>query len=399
MKILHYSPVYAPAWKYGGTPVFVTNLCEGLVKAGADVTVYTSMAGVDEKDPVGPGCSVENGVSVHRFDQDFGMGIQCSGMKRAVRKNAGNFDIVHVTGIWQPTTSAACNATNQAGVPYVISAQGSLGPYSWKQKTLKKLLYYALYEKKNLRGSSGFVLASEMEAQESLKFTAGRPCQIAPNGLKLEHWQSLGPMETQNWRQTHGIPLDVPILLNAGRLHHKKGLEILPSILSRIRDQPWVMVFIGRDDDGTGAKLKKAFHQFGLTTRVFFLEQCAPAALAAAYSAANLFLLPSLHENFANVAIEALSCGCPVVLSPDVGVGSSLISSGGAKILTRHPASWADFISTALRVPSLARGNELSLWTKSRFDTLSASKLMLGFYEQILSGRSPKLGGSKLLSK
>jgi len=390
MRILHYTPIYAPAWKWGGPVVSVTNLCEGLAAIGADVTVYTSTAGIDQNEAVKPGLSVENGVSIHRFDHDSGMGIRSAGMKRAAMLHAADFDLVHVTGIWQPTTSVACRAAFQAGVPYVMSLRGSLGPYSWKQKTVKKILYYALYERRNLKGASGFHLTSEMEAIECRRFISDRPSAIIPNGLKLKDWQVLNPAETQSWKTAHGMPAHTPILLNVGRLHHKKGLEVLPSILDRIRDRPWLMVFIGRDDDGTGAKLEKLFRQAGLSERVRILDQCEPAVLASAYSAASLFLLPSRHENFANVAIEALSCGCPVLLSTEVGVGPELLPSGGAKILSRQPELWADCISASLDGASLTRGAELSLWAKSRFDTLNTSKRMLEFYQRILNGRSCK---------
>ena len=48
MQILHFLPVYVPAWQFGGPILSVSRLCEGLVSQGAQVRVITTNAGLPE---------------------------------------------------------------------------------------------------------------------------------------------------------------------------------------------------------------------------------------------------------------------------------------------------------------------------------------------------------------
>ena len=50
------------------------------------------------------------------------------------------------------------------------------------------------------------------------------------------------------------------------------------------------------------------------------------------------FLLPSRHENFGNVVIEALACGCSLIISDKVGVAADLIEYPSVKVLPNEHA-------------------------------------------------------------
>ena len=51
MRLLHFLPVYAPAWQFGGPVLSVSRLCEGLAAAGAEVEVITTNAGLPDWPP------------------------------------------------------------------------------------------------------------------------------------------------------------------------------------------------------------------------------------------------------------------------------------------------------------------------------------------------------------
>jgi glycosyltransferase involved in cell wall biosynthesis len=303
LKILHYIAVYAPAWKFGGPVLSVSQLSEGLVSLGHEVEVFTSNAGLDPQLelPLNQ-ATIRNGVKVSYFAQATGIGINCPGMEESVTARAKEFDIIHVTGVWQRTSGAACIAAKKHCVPYIISPRGALGPYSWRQKTLKKLAYYLWQERFNVINATSIHYTSKQELEECqwLKLP-GQPF-IIPNGINTKFWQP-AINEAKEWRKSNKINEDEFVLLNVGRLHHKKGLDLLPQILVSLRHLNWRMVFVGGDDDGTQEKLKQAFQSANLLDRVLFLERCEPQQLLAVYTAANLFVLPSRHENFGNVVI------------------------------------------------------------------------------------------------
>ena len=57
MRLLHFLPVYAPAWQFGGPVLSVSRLCEGLAAAGAEVEV---MAGQPNGVNINEGCGSEH---------------------------------------------------------------------------------------------------------------------------------------------------------------------------------------------------------------------------------------------------------------------------------------------------------------------------------------------------
>ena len=387
MKILHYIPVYAPAWQFGGPILSVSQLCEGLVSLGHQVEVFTSNAGLENN----PGIIsnrpiVNNGVTVTYFPTAVGVGgIHSPGMEEAVKERVKEFNLVHITGIWQPTSYAACQAAKAFNIPYIVSLRGALCPYSWSQKTFKKALYYLWRERWNVNNATAIHYTAQQEFEECRWLNLpGKPI-IIPNGLDTNFWQP-NPSGAKEWRREQGFKEDEFLLLNIGRLHHKKGLDLLPPVLEKIRDLEWKMIFIGGDDDGTKNKLVREFKSLNLLDRVRFLPKCEPKELCAIYSACNLFVLPSHHENFGNVVIEALACGCPVMISDKVGIHREIQEAGMGWTLERNTMDWADKLRELLLSPSLSqeivmRSRE---WVELNFSIDKTSKAMLSFYRTII---------------
>ena len=117
----------------------------------------------------------------------------------------------------------------------------------------------------------------------------------------------------------------------------------------QLRDISWQIVFIGRDDDGTGLLLRRAFEIFGLTDRCRWLNPLSAYQLLAPYNAADVLLLPSRHENFGNVSIEALACGCGALVSSFVGAAESIIECPGSYVVKNRSVSrWASTLRPLL---------------------------------------------------
>jgi len=345
MKILHYTPAYPPAWKTGGPVRSVSQICEGLAALGHDVTVLTTNVELEDNLDIVPGRPQErNGVKVTYFSMKKGLsGIRSADLEATVRKRVAEFDLVHVTGVWQPTSMAACRAAKKAGVPYVISPRGALGDYSWTQKPWKKIPYWWLYERKNCCDAAVMHYTTIMEEMECRRFKLPGQSALIPNSVGLGFW-TYDADAAQRWRSKNNIPVDMKLLLNAGRLHHKKGLDLLPEALAGLTDSNWKMIFVGSDDDGTKGALITEFNKRGLSERILFIDTIPPEELRALYSAADLFLLPSRHENFGNVVIEALSCRCPVIISDHVGVAEDLTEYEEVTVLANDSAQWSAVI-------------------------------------------------------
>lgn len=368
MKILQFSAIYAPAWKWGGPPRSVSNLAEGLAANGHEVTVFTTDAGLEADIDLMRGRPVlRNGVSVTYFPAHFNMlGLAAPALAAAIQDQASRFDVIHFSGVWQPTFPAAGKAARRAGVPYVVSPRGMLGPYSFTQGRLKKFIYWRLVERAHLRRAAALHATSAMEYEELSALLPGVPVFNVPNAIDTAAWRR-DERAAAEWRARHGIAPEIPVFLASGRLHHKKGLEFLAEALAHVpAGQDWRMVFAGPDEDGTKAKLEAGFAAMGLRDRVVFCGQCDTRELTILYSAADALLFPSRHENFGNVAVEALACGCPVVLSDGVGAAGALAKLPGVKVVKRDAKEWGTAVKALIA--------ECAMWAGRRAELANAAE-------------------------
>jgi glycosyltransferase involved in cell wall biosynthesis len=147
-------------------------------------------------------------------------------------------------------------------------------------------------------------------------------CTVIPNALDTEQFQ---PREQGAARKLLGIPADSAVILFladwAGE--KRKGFDLLVEALKPFRNDPRVYLL------AAGRELPA--HDLGpqlVTTGYLTGEK----QLSWVYSAADVFVLPSLQDNLPNTALEALSCGVPVV-GFDVGGIPEIVREGETGLL------------------------------------------------------------------
>jgi glycosyltransferase involved in cell wall biosynthesis len=387
MRVLHFLPVYAPAWQYGGPVLSVSRLCEGLAAEGVEVRVLTTDAGLPlEAPPPEGGIHWRNGVEVIRHPVDRqGGAIRSRALERNLDRALEGVDLLHLSAIWQPLGLPVQRAALRRGLPVLHSLRGALGPYSFRRGWWKKVPWYLLRERPLLQRAAGLHLTSHQELRELRGRGLSPRRWVLPNPIDLS---ALGvdPALRRQTRQALGLtPVD-PLLLICGRLHHKKGLDLLPRALAPLADRPWRLLIVGADDDGSGRRLRAALDGEGLAERVLWQPTRDAKDLAGIYNAADLLLLPSRHENFGNVVIEALACGAAVMVSEQTGVGGDLLAEAPADcglVLPRDPARWREALATWLDQPRRA-GEGGAAWAAARYGQAAVARQALGIYEEIL---------------
>jgi len=321
----------------------ITRLCEGLAALGHYVEVLTTDAGVAPSEEILRGHPLErngNGVRVTYFSRTPGYGIRCPELERAVGARAGEFDLIHVTGVWQRTSFAACQAARRNGIPYVVSPRGALGPYSWRHKAAKKVLYWLFRERSNVRGAFAVHYSTGQEQRQSGWLHLPGRAFVVPNPFDFASL-SFDPEGARLWREEIGVRPDEFLILSVGRLHHVKGLDLLPAALAPLRALPWRLAVVGDDEDGTHGRLERAIRSAELSERIRLVGAVSPRTISRVYSAADLFVLPSRHESFGNVVVEAMACGCPVMITPEVGLSDEVLQSGAGIVLRRNVRAWS----------------------------------------------------------
>lgn len=387
MRITHAIPVYSPAWQFGGPVLSVCRICEALAAEGVHVRVITTNAGLPHWPADQLGQPVDrNGVEVIYFPVAAqNRAIRSPSLVEALPKLLANSELLHLSAIWQPLGIPLQQAAMAQGIPVLHSLRGALGPYSLSRGWWKKLPYFLLRERPLLQRAAGLHVTSIQELEELRWLGLQAPRFLLPNPLNLSELQP-DPALREQIRHQLGIAAGLPLLLVCGRLHHKKGLDLLPDVLATQRQHPWQLLLVGDDADGSGTALQRKLRQLGLEDRLTMRPTLPAAELAGIYNAADLLLLPSRHENFGNVVVEAMACGCAVAISENTGVASDLLNgapAGFGAVLPRQAEAWRRWLSGWLTQPRRA-GATAAAWAAEHYDQRAVARHAIEVYQQIL---------------
>ncbi|OHV07743.1 glycosyltransferase [Kushneria phosphatilytica] len=145
-------------------------------------------------------------------------------------------------------------------------------------------------------------------------------------------------------------PHSVPVLLAVGRLEKRKGVDLLLTVLARVREQRDVRLIVLGEGE-MRATLERQIDELGLAGHVDLVGwQDNPFAWM---YRADLFVLPSDYEGLPGVLIQALACGCPVVSTDCPDGPREILEDGryGRLVPVRDPAALADAILETLARP------------------------------------------------
>jgi len=146
----------------------------------------------------------------------------------------------------------------------------------------------------------------------SLKGTVSERIYVVPCGVNQDVFQPANVYCKSVELEWLGSQLK---LLYVGRFVKIKGIEVLLKALSKLQHYPVCLFLAGGDDELSREyqELVKKADELGIGDRINFLGRVDHAELAHYYSAADVVIVPSLHESFGLVAAESLSCGTPVI--------------------------------------------------------------------------------------
>jgi glycosyltransferase involved in cell wall biosynthesis len=346
MRILNVTETYAPFLEFGGPPVKVRALSEGLARRGHQVTVLTADWGLEkrlqtqeekitaERSPFGWRRN-ENGVQAIYLPTwlRYRRVSWNPAVKRYCRARLQNFDVVHIFGLYDLLGPAVAAACRKQGLPYVLEPIGMFVPIV--RNLWLKRMYHAVWGRQLLRGASAVVATSEQETEELAAGGLVRTrAVLRRNGVEAPvSWPERG-----TFRMAHGISDDMKLVLFLGRLSDKKSPDLLlrafGELSRRLAGIPILLVFAGPDEGGVQARLEQMALQLGVRPIVQFVGPVFGDAKWAAYRDADVFVLPSQNENFGNTAAEAVAAGTPVIVTEQCGIAPLLADEAG--LVVRH---------------------------------------------------------------
>ena len=158
--------------------------------------------------------------------------------------------------------------------------------------------------------SDAIVTDSIFSRDEMLKYLGNpnKKIQIVPIGVNQSQFQRvIDPSALAALRNKYRLP--EKFVLFVGNLKPHKNLSGLLSAFSQISDPQLALVIVGK-----GKELKHSC-EIPSQKKVSFIGCVPDEDLVGLYSLADLFILPSFYEGFGLPPLEAMSCGCPTIVS------------------------------------------------------------------------------------
>lgn len=385
MNVVHIPRRFAPS-HWGGTETYILEVCKRLRRDGhaAWVACPDALARV-------PTDRVE-GVPVRRFPYFYPYLHLSQEARHQLDLSGGNmfsFPLLRALWRWPKLDLLHLHTARRTGaigryvalkrkIPYVVSVHGGAydvpldptvtvghadeGRFEWG-----KFLGWWVGSRRVLDSASAIICVGRKEARETSARHPRVRVEYLPNGVDAHRFAH---GDGDGFRKRHGISPGAPLLITVGRIHPQKNqamlLRILPALRRRHGDVR--AVIIGHvTDQGCAQALHALADELpaGVATIIPGLAADSPE-LVDAYHAADCFVLPSLHEPFGIVLLEAWAAGRAVVASAVGGV-IDFVEHGidGLLCPPDDEAAFARALSLMLENRALRESMALAGWRKA----------------------------------
>ncbi len=336
IKLLHISPSYYPAFRFGGPIQSVHLLNKALVKKGVKVDVLTTNAGLTQEQrekikdkSIGNELTKEqsaeriaqwndvDGVRVKYLSfvgyEHYNFSLQ---MVKEIWKIIDDYDLIHITAVWNFPVLAGAIISLIKKKPYIISPRGTIykETIEFKSTSFKKL-YLNIFAKHYLNKAAGIHFTTDDEKEKVTEYLKLKALSfVIPNGIDISSIALSA--------ERKAVINDKKYLLILGRIDKKKGFDVLIPAFERIASEfdDLNLVIAGDDTAPYANEVKKMIEDLKISENIIFAGQVIGDDKWALYKNALMFVLPSYSENFGMSVVEAMACGCPVVISDKVGI-------------------------------------------------------------------------------
>jgi len=317
MKLLHLISTVDPR---GGGPM------EGVRQRGLRLLEMGHQVEVASLDDANAPHVAAFPLPVHALGPTRGVYHYSASLRPWLRAHAADYDAVIVNGLWQYHSFATWQVMRELGRPYVVFTHGMLDPWfkrSYPLKHLKKWLYWPWAEYRVLRDAAAVLFTSEEErllARQSFWLYQAREVVVSYGTQSPP--QDAAPLR-EEFLAARPELRDKRVLLFLGRLHVKKGCDLLIDAFARVAaDEPRLHLLMAGPDQQSGwvSQLKARAQALGVADRITWSGMLQDRAKWGAFYSSEVFVLPSHQENFGLAVAEALGCGLPTLISDKVNI-------------------------------------------------------------------------------
>ncbi|MDO6588961.1 glycosyl transferase family 1 [Loktanella sp. D2R18] len=368
MKILHISPSFYPATYWGG-PIWSTKaICDGVAQQPgfALQALTTDAAGPDRQARVTP----EPLPYPVRYTRRIAGHAIAPGLLARLPQAVAWADIVHLTGTYSFPTLPALACARALGKPLIWSPRGALqATADWSDAPRRHTKQLFEHLAQFLRGADVTLhVTSDAEARQSTQRLGAIRTVMIPNSVAIP------PAAPRSTRRPSR-------LLFLGRLHPKKGLDLLCAAMAGLPAHVHLDVY-GTGDAAYIAQLKQE-----CGPRIHFHGHADGVAKERAFADADLFVLPSHSENFGIAIAEALAHGVPVLTTTQTP-WQRLDSIGCGACIDLKTSDLAQEINGLLGRDLGVMGGRGRRWMQQEFSSTAMTARFVELYQEVAARRT-----------
>jgi glycosyltransferase involved in cell wall biosynthesis len=381
VKVLHVCASLSPEW--GGPVTVISELTSALAEKGVASTVFASRGRRVGANPqsIDVECCLFPTGGLARLWTGY-----APGMSQALRQAIRDHDLVHIHELWHYPHYAAYRAAQAAGKRYVVTVHGEMNPWSLRQKMPKKWLYMRAVQKRALERAAAVQAITVDEKKDIRAQGIHSPIHVIPNGINLQAFRDLPSEQTfiERFPQLNGKR----IVLFLGRIHSHKGLDLLARAFARLASQHEdVRLVIAGPDEGDQSRIESMLAASGVQHKTLFTGMLTGRDKLAAYSAADVFVLPSHGEVLGVSVMEALAATLPVIITRQCQF-PEVASEGAGLVINPDPDELHDALVTVLADLEMGRamGERGRQMVMEKYTWEKVADRMRQLYAAILEG-------------
>jgi alpha-maltose-1-phosphate synthase len=323
MKIAILTNEYPPN-TYGGAGVHVEYLVREMAAlTGDDSSIEVFSFGEQQ--------SQQENLRIHGIDRD----LHCSSgqlrhpqlLKTLIREAAmtcsvASADIIHCH-TWY-THLAGCLLRQLTGGRLILTTH-SLEPHRpWKKEQLGAAYAASSWMEKTAYENADGVIAVSRAMKDDVRELYHVPdekIKIIHNGIDIREYRHHVDPDVL---KRYGISIDKPFILFVGRITRQKGILHLVNAIPFLESDIQVVLCAGKaDTEELEQEMAERITRIRETSgkKIVWIPETVPRPeIISLYSAASLFVCPSIYEPFGIINLEAMACGTPVVASSIGGI-------------------------------------------------------------------------------
>lgn len=309
--VLTLSDYYMPGYKAGGP---ITTLVNMVNRLGPDLEFQVVTRNRDLGETVPYAGIVPNtwkmfgGTAVcHLPPRRQGVSALCKILRSA------NYEVLYLNSFFSPLFSILPLVLNRIGYvptrPVVLAPRGELCAGALGLKRWRKHFFLQVVKWLNLHGKVTWQASSEIEGKEIRQwFGADSSVVVAPDMSARPSGAELDSIETAK------LPGSIKILF-LSRIDAIKNLSTALTLLHDLRGQVEFNIVGPLEDEAYWRHCQEIIRTLPDNVTITYEGAVRPDEVPGVMKKHDLFFLPTLSENFGHVILEALSSGCPALIS------------------------------------------------------------------------------------